>query len=98
MYYVLKSLYDDRNVYVSSPQLTLQFSEFKNSIGGTLDYFKKLVLVCEIEKNGPPIFCLKEQPAMFLFRQDLKEKIEQLGLTGFIFQVSYEYMSLDPNE
>lgn len=73
-------------------------SIFKKGVGGTLKSFKKLVLLDDVEKNGPPLFCLKEQPTMFLFRQDLKEKIEKLGLTGFRFKASHEYLSLDPNE
>ena len=80
------------------PAVNQEQSEFKHSVGGTLDYFKKLVLIDEVEKNGPPLFCLKEQPANFLFRQDLKEKIEKLGLTGFSFKATHEYMTVDPND
>ena len=69
-------------------------SEYEHRIGGTLGFFEKLVLTEEIEKNGPPIFCLEEQPAMFLFRQDYKEKIEKLGLTGFRLVPTDKYRSL----
>lgn len=69
-------------------------SVYKNRIGGKLGSFKKLVLTEEIEKSGPPIFCLEEQPTMFFFRQDYKEKIEALGMTGFRLVATDEYKTL----
>ena len=66
----------------------------EDSIGGTLDYFEKLVLIEEIEKNGPPVFSLKEQPTMILFRQDFKEQIDKLGLTGFRLVPTNEYTTI----
>ena len=77
------------------PAVDYERSVYKEVSGGTLDFFKTLVLVEEIEKDGPPIFCLKEQPAMFFFRQDYKEKIEKLGLTGFRLIPTDEYKTLD---
>ena len=70
-------------------------SIYKDRIGGKLGSFKKLVLADEIVKSGPPIFCLEEQPRMFLFRQDFKEKVDAQGLTGFELVATDEYKSLD---
>jgi len=67
----------------------------KDSIDGTLDSFKKLVLTDEIEQNGPPIFCLEEQPTLFLFRQDYKEKLDKHGMTGFRLVPTREFKSID---
>ena len=77
------------------PAVNLEQSVCEESIGDTLDFFEKLVLTDEIEKNGPPIFCMQEQPTLFLFRQDYKEKIEKLGLTGFHLIATDEFKSID---
>ena len=77
------------------PAVDRERSVYEDRSGGTLGFFEKLVLTEEIEKRGPPIFCLEEQPAMFFFRQDYKEKVEKLGLTGFRLVPTNEYRSLD---
>ena len=77
------------------PAVDRDKSVCEDTIGGTLDFFEKLVLTDEIEHNGPPLFCVKEQPSLFLFRQDYKEKIEKLGLTGFRLIPTDEYKTLD---
>lgn len=77
------------------PGVNREQSVCEDTIGGTLGFFEKLTLTEEIEKNGPPIFCLKEQPKMVLFRQDYKEKIDALGLTGFRLVPTDEFKTLD---
>ena len=77
------------------PAVDLEQSIYKKRSLGKLGFFEKLILTNEVEKNGPPIFCLEEQPSMFLFRKDYKEKIEKLGLTGFRLVATDEYKSLD---
>ena len=77
------------------PAVNREKSVCEDTIGGTLGFFEKLVLTDEIEKNGPPMFCVKEQPRLFLFRQDYKDKIEKLGLTGFRLVPTDEYKTLD---
>ena len=41
------------------------------------------------------MFCVKEQPRLFLFRQDYKDTVEKLGLTGFRLVPTDEYKTLD---
>ena len=77
------------------PAVDRSKSVCEDSVGGTLDYFEKLVLTEEIQKNGPPIFCLEEQPSLFLFREDFKSKIEKNGLTGFRFVPTDEFKTID---
>ena len=77
------------------PAVDREKSVCEDTIGGRLGFFEKLVLTDEIERNGPPLFCVKEQPRLFLFRQDYKEKIEKLGLTGFHLVPTDEFKTLD---
>ena len=77
------------------PAVEREQSEYGDGIDGKLDFFEKLVLIDAIEQNGPPIFCLEEQPSIFLFRQDYKEKIDALRLTGFRLVATEECEDFD---
>ena len=77
------------------PGVNREQSVCEDTIGGTLGFFEKLTLTEEIEKNGPPIFCLEEQPSLFIFREDFKTDIEKNGLTGFRFVPTDEFKTID---
>ena len=53
--------------------------------------FDKLVLTDEVEKAGPLIFRMDEEPMMILVREDLVSRIKEEGLTGMKFTETKDF-------
>lgn len=60
--------------------------------------FHRLILLESVEKSGPPIFRLKEQPQTILIREDLMQRVAKAGLVGMRFTETSKYKTHDHNE
>ena len=60
--------------------------------------FDSLVLLPEVEKNGPAALRMKEWPQLMLVREDLAARIKEAGFTGFTLTETTKYRTIPSSD